>query len=209
MKDTAVVKVYIPERNIEKMENIVTGAVKCVDEMNETLECIQEMLRQAYVCMDGLIEAGIVPPEDFERTKEYCGNILFTFDEERNYGDCVKAQLQEIVEKCKKQENICHILEGIPVIWDKTWKRYEEREWKLIKEDMKYLFKDISRIANNWCAQKWQGGRSNLYCPDDWWLEERIEEVETKICLVIRRLLDLEEIRRKELEWEKHVWADL
>ena len=86
---------------------------------------------------------------------------------------------------------------------DKTRKRYEERELKLIKEDMTYLFKDISRIANDRCAQKWQGGRSNLGCPDDWWLEERIEEVEKKIYLVIGRLWELEEIRGEELKWEQ------
>ena len=187
----------------EKIENIVTEARKCVNEMNETLECIQEILCHAHDVMDGLIDEGIVPPEDFERIKEHYGNIFSTFGKERDYGDWLEAQLQEIAEKCKKQENICHTLEGIPVILDKTRKRYEERELKLIKEAMKYLFKDISRIANDRCAQKWQGGRSNLGCPDDWWLEERREEVEKKIYLVIGRLWELEEIRGEELKWEQ------
>lgn len=180
----------------EKIEKIVTKARKCVDEMNETLESIQEILCHAYDVMDGLIDEGIVPPEDFERTKEHCGNILFTLGKERDYGDWLEVQLQEIGERCKKQENTCHTLEEIPVILDKTREMYEEREWKLIKENVKYLFKDISRIANDRCAQKWQGGKSNWGCPDDWWLEERIEEVEKKIYLVIGRLWKLEEIRR-------------
>ena len=156
---------------------------------------------------------GIVPPENMILIAEMghgIGNALTTIESEANW---LKCSIQMLEKNCNKLDSykpnelwnsykeVAELTTMMDHIRQEKAMNIDGRKIKEIKNEAINWVKDISRIADYWCAQKWQNGKSNINnIHITSFIEEKTEELTILVLSVIDKMEKINAIKDKWTE---------
>ena len=199
-----------------EMKSVIAEAKETIDKLIETSKDLAMIICDLCEWWYGLKAIGIVPPESMILIAEMghgIGNALTTIESEANW---LKCGIQMLEKNCNKLDSYKS---------NELWNSYKEvaelttmmdhirqekamniddgkiEEIKKIKNEAINWVKDISRIADYWCAQKWQNGKSNINnIHITSFIEEKTEELTILVLSVIDKMEKINAIKDKWTE---------
>ena len=186
-----------------------------IAEVKETIDKLMETSKDLAMIICDLFDkaTGIVPPENMILIAEMghgIGNALTTIESEANW---LKCSIQMLEKNCNKLDSykpnelwnsykeVAELTTMMDHIRQEKAMNIDGRKIKEIKNEAINWVKDISRIADYWCAQKWQNGKSNINnIHITSFIEEKTEELTILVLSVIDKMEKINAIKDKWTE---------
>ena len=187
-----------------------------IAEVKETIDKLIETSKDLAMIICDLFDkaTGVVPPENMILIAEMghgIGNALTTIESEANW---LKCSIQMLEKNCNKLDSykpnelwnsykeVAELTTMMDHIRQEMAMNIEGGKIKEIKNIAINWVKDISRIADYWCAQKWLNGKSNIsnICYITSFIEEKTEELTILVLSVIDKMEKINAIKDK---WTK------
>ena len=196
-----------------EMKSVIAEAKETIDKLIETSKDLAMIICDLFEWY-GVKATGIVPPENMILIAEMghgIGNALTTIESEANW---LKCSIQMLEKNCNKLDSykpneLWNSYKEVAELTTMMDHIRQEKEMNIdggkieeIKNKAIDWVKDISGIADYWCAQKWLNGKSNIsnICDITSFIEEKTEELTNLVPSVMDKMEKINAIKDKWTE---------